>query len=741
MRRRVLLSAIVLLATSFVLWGAFAADTVPTDVQVPGTQPGEVGNIQSPDKCDNCHGGYDLAVEPAWNWRGSMMAQAGRDPIFWATVAIAEQDFDGSGDLCIRCHSGRGWLGGRSTPTDGSGLQENDTDGVTCDVCHGLTNPDDSEHLGEQHPPFVANDGGNPPEGYYGSGAYVMWDGSDKLGPYPDAEARHQWMQSDYHRDAKHCGTCHDVSNPVTGDVAPNQGAQVPLPLGSYSGTLGGPVTGKAAFNNPPYAYGVVERTFSEHVSSALDDWLVTDYASLPADLQDGAIQWAYEQAQVSGTGGNHADGTPRVFSCQTCHMAPSIGAGCDKKGAPTRTDLPWHDLTGGNYWMPQAILWMNDMGTLRLGGSMSETEKNALAAGVTRALANLTRAASLETQGNAVKVVNLTGHKLLSGYPEGRRMWLDIKWYDAANTLLREDGEYGDLTVTIDGQPAVVRTLLDLNDPNTRVYEAHGAITEGWAATLISAGTPPTMPIGFDRVTGAVTATLADVAVPGSGYTETFHFVLNNHVAKDNRIPPYGFDYDEARVRNALPVPDSQFGAPGPGGQYDYWDLVPLNPPAGATWASIDLLYQPTSWEYIQFLLLANDGSVPFLADEGVNLKNAWLATGMAEPEVMASTTWGSPPATCTPNETPEATCDDGVDNDCDEAVDCDDTNCSGDPACAPPSPCNANTVCEPGEDCLNCPSDCAGKTSGKRNKRYCCGNGVLEAAEGDGSMCDQNP
>ena len=92
--------------TAFVSIGiVFAALIVPTDIQQPGTQPQEVSNLESPDKCDNCHGGYDLTVEPAHNWRGSMMANAGRDPIFWATLAVAEQDFDGAGDLCLRCHS------------------------------------------------------------------------------------------------------------------------------------------------------------------------------------------------------------------------------------------------------------------------------------------------------------------------------------------------------------------------------------------------------------------------------------------------------------------------------------------------------------------------------------------------------------------------------------------------------------------------------------------------------------
>ncbi|MBT8075072.1 MAG: hypothetical protein KJN61_01265, partial [Gammaproteobacteria bacterium] len=82
---------------------AGAADIVPPAVQQPGTQPGEIGGLESPNKCDNCHGGYNSAVEPAHNWRGSMMAHAGRDPIFWATLAVAEQDFDGAGDLCLRC--------------------------------------------------------------------------------------------------------------------------------------------------------------------------------------------------------------------------------------------------------------------------------------------------------------------------------------------------------------------------------------------------------------------------------------------------------------------------------------------------------------------------------------------------------------------------------------------------------------------------------------------------------------
>jgi hypothetical protein len=106
---------------------------------------------------------------------------------------------------------------------------------------------------------------------------------------------------------------------------------------------------------------------------------------------------------------------------------------------------------------------------------------------------------------------------------------------------------------------------------------------------------------------------------------------------------------FEEGRKRNALPVPATQYGSPTGADTYNYWDDVPLTPPVNAAYATISLLYQPTSWEYIQFLYLANNGQNAFLANEGVNLLNAWLNTGMAEPHVMATATWGAaPPPPC---------------------------------------------------------------------------------------------
>ncbi len=90
-----------------------------------------------------------------------------------------------------------------------------------------------------------------------------------------------------------------------------------------------------------------------------------------------------------------------------------------------------------------------------------------------------------------------------------------------------------------------------------------------------------------------------------------------------------------------------------------------------------------------------------------------------------------GAPPST-------ESNCSDGVDNDCNQGTDCADPDCAAVPACQ--NPCDGDGVCEPGEDCNNCSSDCDSKTNGPPSGRYCCGNGVVEGPEADG-RCDGNP
>jgi len=617
---------------------------VPTDIEQPGTQPLELPHqLADVTNCDNCHGGFDAQVEPAHTWRGSPMAHAGRDPLFWGALALTEQVYNGAGDLCLRCHAPRGWIEGRSTPSDGTALLASDDEGVECALCHRMVKPDGSEHPGVQFAPYLAHDGNVPPEGWYGSGMYVLYPDRMRLGPYSDGgAARHPWLQSRFHRESEMCATCHDVSNPLVGDLAPNNGAELPLPPGTFSGVPNTPVTGKAAFNHAPFAYGAVERTSSEHAASAFATRPVSDYPNLPEELKEGIVAEVYDAALLAGRGGDYADGTTRTFSCQTCHMTPAVGRGSDRSGAPVRRDLPRHDQTGGNDWLATAVQWLDARGRLHLGGGLTAGERSALDDGADRARAMLESAATLSVVGDRLRVVNLTGHKLLTGFPEGRRMWLRVRWHDRNGNLLRVDGDYGNLQVTHRGQALQVASLRDLHDPRLHVYEAKPGITKEWAAKLLTVGMPAGLVLEYDRLTGQPGHTLGQLAAQPAGTAwPTFHFALNNTFVRDSRIPPWGYDHDEALRRNARPAPPDQFGDPGPGGTYDHWDDVLLDPPVGAVTAEIELLHQTTSWEYVQFLDLANDASVPALATVGTDLLDAWLGTGMAAPHEMAETLW----------------------------------------------------------------------------------------------------
>lgn len=638
-----------------ILWGSAAAAIAianapffapPTDVQFPGTQPYQATMLGGVIQCDGCHGQYNPDIEPVDTWRGSMMANSARDPIYHAALAIADSDFPGAGDFCIRCHAQRGWHGGRAASTDGASLNPfSDADGVECSVCHQMVNQNGQEHAGQVSAPFEPHDGGAPPEGYYGSGSVVLAGNTTRYGPYASTTAGHSFAQSLYHRSPELCGTCHDVSNPVVGDLAPGNGAQTPLPPGSYSGVLNTPVTTKAAFNNFPFQYGIVERTYSEHKGSAFPTTPVSSYATLPADLKRGAIKRAHDAAQLAGQGGNYEDGTTRYFTCQTCHMRPVVGEGTAFGISPLRYDLATHDLTGGNTWAPQAIDWLDSQSRLIFGGGLTSTQTAAMSRGVARARSNLQNAAALDVTGNLVRVTNLTGHKLISGYPEGRRMWLHVRWLDEQNNVLREDGSYGPFTASVNGTNYTVNSI---TDPNAHVYEAKMGISQDWAMQLLGLGVNPALPLSYDRATGAVQKTLIQLASdpPGTVH-ETFHFVLNNKLTHDNRIPPFGFARNTATTRNTLPVPATQYGNPAAGGTYDYHDDVALQPPAGATRAEIELLYQTASWEYVQFLRLANPGTSAYLANAGINLFDAWRNTGQSQPERMALARWCNLPGT----------------------------------------------------------------------------------------------
>jgi hypothetical protein len=516
------------------------APTTLRDFDMPGTQPLEAGTLNDPSACEVCHGGYDTNVEPHFNWQGSMMAQASIDPLFKACMAIANQDAPDSGDLCLRCHMARGWLGGRSVPTDGSQMLATDNTGVSCDLCHRMVDPiyDPAANPSEDQA-IIASLDQAPAE--FGNGMFVIDPTGARRGPFLDADGGHPVLVSPFHREAAFCGTCHDVSNTAFGHDG--NGNYPPNTFDSQSPSF------SASYMMP------IERTYSE--------WKFSDYNSSTG-------------IYAPEFGGNK----DFVSTCQDCHMRDVTGEGCNFNSPPTRTDLPLHDMTGGSVWLP---------GVLSTEYA-SEVNPTALQAGILRAEYMLQNAADVATvqEGTHLKVTvtNNTGHKLPTGYPEGRRIWLNVKFYDAGMNLIAESGAYDTATGVL------------TQDADIKVYE-----------------TKP----GLDLDTAALVGT-----DPGA----SFHFVLNNKIYKDNRIPPRGFTNANFE----------QFGGEPVGYSYadgQYWDDTYYVVPPGASSAEVTLYYQSTSKEYIEFLRDENTTNTA-----GQEMYDLWNNNGKCPPDTMSATT-----------------------------------------------------------------------------------------------------
>ena len=472
-----------------------AAPDSPPGIFQPGTQPLELSiPLRPPALCDNCHGQYaDYAANDTW--KGTMMANAARDPLFHAALTVANQDHPGSGDICIRCHSPRAWLFGRSEPALIDRLEAEDFESVQCDFCHRLiTGPSD-----------------NP---YIGNARYFVADDFIRRGPLRHPSAPHKWQYSTYFEDSRLCGLCHDVTNPLRGNFP-------------------------------------IERTYTE--------WLTSSYA---------------------------AEGK----TCQSCHMPAQLGVACGAPSMPEHT-VHRHEFAGGNHWMPRVL--MGEHPELEREAAYLATIRNAeimLKEAATIRIAAPPRAVAGEKLAFVVRVENMTGHKLPTGYPEGRRMWLEVSVEDERGAILLRSGHYDRATATRS------------SDAQLRTYE---------------------------------------VRMAASG-KEGFHFILQDQVLEDTRLPPRGFVPSEetmpvGRIYPMAPPTDPDGSAPA---VLAHWDEAPYElalskAAAGTAVIRATLWYQTTSREYVEFLERENRTD-----DYGRKMLDIWRRYERAAPFDMASAT-----------------------------------------------------------------------------------------------------
>ncbi len=539
------------------LWGQLAAaepyPTTPNDFRLPGTQPLTVsGNFEDPEACAVCHANYGAPeVEPFRSWSGSMMGQAGRDPLMYAAMAIANQDVQGSGETCIRCHLPKGWLEGRSAAADGTTLTAADRHGVECSICHRFVDP----FAGPGHP--VEDDAIlgalGQPVSLLGSAMMVVdpvnrlrgpFDVVSDLGGDPHLPTR-STLVSPFHTGSELCGVCHNVGNPI------------------FTRNGAGEYVANALDTAADPALAFPEQ-------STYDEWAASEYAA--------AGVYAPQFGRNKDT----------VSSCQDCHM-PDV-SGRAAVGGIQRDDLPLHELVGGNTFIPAVLPFHPVFG--------AEVDAAVMQDAIGKATSMLRRAATVSVglaDGSlTVRVTNESGHKLPTGYPDGRRMWLNVRAFDAASTVVFESGRYVFSTGELVGYEASPAD--EDHDPYLHVWEAVHGLSPEWAATV-------------GRLAGS-----------------SLHLVLNNVREKDNRIPPRGFTNAAYAAFDGAPV-----GATYADGQY--WEDVVYPVGGAAVRAEVTLYYQTASREYVEFL---RDENVTNAA--GPILYDLWDQHDKSTPVAMAT-------------------------------------------------------------------------------------------------------
>lgn len=308
--------------------------------------------------------------------------------------------------------------------------------------------------------------------------------------------------------------------------------------------------------HSPPYEQRAMERTYSE--------WKLSWYA---------------------------AEGKQ---TCQSCHMRPSSGKASRSPSARYRPDVASHDFAGGN-----------TLGLYAVGEAWSGLNGSFLRDGIARSHELLQRALRLEvvagkTSGAvtaAVRLTNLAGHKLPTGFPEGRRIWIEITGRDENGRTTFASGAYNAATGDIEG------------DPQLKVYEARP-------------GTSPALAQALGIRSGHSFL---------SAFNDTFYF--------DNRIPPRGYRALAFQARRAQPV----------GYRYEdgqYWDETRYVMPPATIRVDVRVYFQQITREFAEFLREENRGNPYDWNNWGEKVYTAWQRYGapvlMAAQSVFVS---GRPP------------------------------------------------------------------------------------------------
>lgn len=388
-------------------------------------------------------------------------------------------------------------------------------------------------------------------------------------------------------RTSEFCGSCHELTVPVLNHGMPEQrtysewkysayakpGNQIADPLNKRTGTG-------------------VERCQDCHMPTLRHEYTDNDPGSYNADpWLVGGFPYGKNRSAQGGTALHKLTGANRDLPEMMKVLYPEVDL--EVIGAPTGKD-------------PRVFPGMlSDRGPMydRARRNTEITLRDGVDVRITQAPTEL--AAQPGIYEMKVRVTNRSGHRIPSGYPDGRRFWLAVSARNGAAEVYRS-GHYDATTAelkTTAAQP--------LNRALSPVIDA----TAGANAVMV-----------YERVTGTCTdaASVSIFPDPTAGQPAACTpspSVLNNFILFDNRIPPKGFDAAQARLAGVkfwnygtgfVPFEDAgRYSAAQQAGGYDEVTYRFAAAPGLALTASAEVHWQTHTREFMEHLRHADTSTV----------------------------------------------------------------------------------------------------------------------------------
>ena len=478
----------------------------------------------------------DVSIGRAWET--SLMANSTRDPYWHAVVASELHKYpnlsEEINDTCTRCHA-----------------------------------PMANDFAKKEGIPLQVFDSGSVETGDFVQGIYSMNDSDDMF---------------NHAMDGVSCSLCHQMAD--DGNLGTDQGMSGGWVVNAYpeENIKDRPAYGQYA--DPDQGYMREQASFNPvygaHISSSETCGACHNLKTEPVDKDGqpvpGISHFAEQMVYTEWENSIFDDGGLQPTSCQSCHMpkldqpVPLSGGG----GNNPRPDFAEHTFLGANTVVQDML--KNFRTELGVSEDISDA---AFDESIQRNREFLKTSATLELQNTSVvdnklsmdvKITNLTGHKLPSGY-HSRRAYLHVLVTDAQGKVVYENG-----LIRPDGSIAGVS-----EDSSPNSYEPH-----------------------YDKITSATQVQVYQAITGDADNKQTHSLLAATQFLKDNRLTPPGFDKysvpDDVAVRGGA-VNDNDFNNGSDTVTYE----IDLNG-NGPYSTLVELRYQPLAFGSLMALFAESD-------------------------------------------------------------------------------------------------------------------------------------